>query len=90
MRSVPLIKRQFLILLVFSFLVSVASIIHGIFFDMDFSQVARLTFEGLVFTFIILFPAILFLEWVYDLNNEKKFKEFEARIKKLEKKKLSR
>ena len=90
MKSLPVTKKQFLILLVFSFLVSLAAIIHGIFFDMDFSQIARLTFEGLIFTFIILFPAILFLEWVYDLNNKKKFEELENRIKKLEKRKSSK
>lgn len=90
MKSVPISKKQFLILLVFSFLVSIAAIIHGIFFDMDFAQIARLSLEGLIFTFIILFPGLLFLEWVYDLNNEKRFEELENRIKILEKKKSSK
>ncbi len=90
MRSVPFTTEYFLILLVFTFLVSVAAIIHGIFFDMVFSQIARLSLEGLVLTFFILFPAVLFLEWVYDLNNEQRFEGLEARIKKLEKRKLTR
>ncbi|MCK5624678.1 hypothetical protein KAI04_02455 [Candidatus Pacearchaeota archaeon] len=78
-----LIKKQVLILLVFSVLISITSIIHGIFFDLDFTQIKRLTLEGLVLTLLIIFPAILFLEWVFDLNNKKKFEEIERKLKKL-------
>ena len=83
MKSLPILKKQLLILLVFSILVSVAAIIHGIFFDLDFSQIKRLTIEGLVLTLIIIFPALLFLEWLFDINNKKKFDELERKIKKL-------
>ena len=76
------VKKQILILFVFSVLVSAASIIHGVFFDLDFSQIQRLTLEGFVLTLFVIFPAILFLEWVFDLNNEKRFKELERKIKK--------
>ena len=75
------IKKQILILFVFSMLISVGMIIHGVFFDLDFSQIQRLTFEGFILTLFVIFPAILFLEWVFDLNNEKRFEELERKIK---------
>lgn len=75
------VKKQILILFVFSALISVAMIIHGVFFDLDFSQIKRLTFEGFILTLFVIFPAILFLEWVFDLNNEKRFEELEQKIK---------
>ena len=87
MKSLPLLKKQVLILFVFSVLTAVGVIIHGIFFDLDFSQIGRLTLEGIIFTFVLVFPAIIFLEWVFDLNNRKKFDEVDKKIKALEKKK---
>jgi len=87
MKHLHIIKKQFLILLVFSILTSIIAIIHGIFFDLEFAQIKRLTIEGLILTLIIVFPAVIFLEWVFDLNNKKKFEELEKKIKKLKKKK---
>ncbi len=62
MISLPLIKKQVLILLVFSVLFSAGMIIHGVYMDLDFSQIKRLTIEGLILTLFIIFPAVLFLE----------------------------
>ncbi|MBT3577336.1 hypothetical protein HN499_00835 [archaeon] len=81
-----ILGKQVLILFVFSVLVSIAMIIHGIFFDLEFEQIRRLTFEGIIFTLVIIFPAIIFLEWVFDINNKKKFDEVDRRLIKLEKK----
>lgn len=81
MRGLTLLKKQVLILFVFSVLASIISIIHGIFFDLDFSQITRLTFEGLILTVFVIFPAIIFLEWVFDLNNRKKFEEIGKRFR---------
>ena len=86
MQTLHPIKKQVLILLVFSILVSVGAIIHGIFFDLEFDQIQRLTFEGLVLTFLLIFPGILFLEWVFDINNKKEVDRLEKKIIKLEKK----
>ena len=86
MKHLHIIKKQFLILLVFSFVSSAIAIIHGIFFDLDFAQIKRLTLEGLILTFLLVFPAILFLEWVFDLNNKKKFEELERKLNRLKKK----
>jgi len=80
-----LFKKQILILFFFSVAVSAGSIIHGIFMDLDFSQIKRLTFEGFLFTFFIVFPSALFLEWVFDLNNKKEILILKKRIEVLEK-----
>jgi len=81
MKSLPFLKKQVLILFVFSVLISIASIIHGIYMDLDFTQMKRFTIEGLVLTVFIVFPAILFLEWIFDMNNRKRFEELERKIK---------
>lgn len=81
MKSLPLLKKQILVLFVFSVLVSVGAIIHGIFFDLKFDEIKRLTAEGLVLTLIVVFPAVIFLEWVFDLNNRKRFDEIEKKLK---------
>ena len=86
MKSLPLLKKQVLILFIFAILMSIAAIIHGIFMDLDFEQIKRLTITGLVLTLVVIFPAILFLEWIFDTNNRKKFDGVEKRLKKLEKK----
>jgi heme/copper-type cytochrome/quinol oxidase subunit 4 len=85
-KSFDLVKRQVLILLVFSLLVSVGAIIHGIFFDLAFEEIKRLTLSGLIFTLVIIFPGIVFLEWIFDINNKKKYDVLERRIIKLEEK----
>jgi len=86
MKSLKLIREQVLILLVFSVLVSIGAIIHGIYMDLDFLQIQRLTIEGLFLTVLVIFPAILFLEWVFDINNKRKIDNLNDRISKLEKK----
>lgn len=86
-KSISLVKRQVLILLVFSLLVSVGAIIHGIFFDLAFEEIKRLTLSGLIFTFVIVFPGVLFLEWVFDINNKKEIEGLKRRIIKLERRK---
>jgi hypothetical protein len=82
MMRLHFIKKQVLILFVFSVLISAAAIIHGVFFDLEFTEIKRLTLEGLILTVLVIFPAILFLEWVFDMNNRKKFDELERKLKK--------
>ena len=83
MKSLPFAKRQILILFVFSILISIVAIIHGIYMDLDVAQIKRLTIEGLILTVFVIFPAILFLEWIFDMNNKKKFDEIERKIKRI-------
>ncbi|MCK5449443.1 hypothetical protein KAI32_01105 [Candidatus Pacearchaeota archaeon] len=83
-KSFELIRKQILILFVFSFFVSVGVIIHGIFFDLAFEEIKRLTVEGLIFTLVVIFPAMIFVEWIFDMNNKKKYDELNRRLNKLE------
>jgi len=81
-----IIKKQILILFVFSILISIAMIIHGVYMDLDISQIKRLTIEGIILTILVVFPAILFLEWIFDLNNRQELKKISKKINKLKKK----
>ena len=82
-----LIKTQLLILVIFSIAAAIAMIIHGVFFDLKLNEIKRLTTEGVIITALIIFPAILFLEWIFDLNNKAKLQKIENRLTKLEKRK---
>ncbi len=86
MKSLIIIKKQVMVLVVFSLLVSIGAIIHGVYMDLDYNQISRLTVEGILLTFFVIFPAILFLEWIFDINNKKRIDELNNRIRKLEKK----
>ncbi len=81
------IKRKLVATFVFSLVVSIGLIIHGVFFDLDFSQIERLTIGGFVFTFILVFGALLIMEKIFDLENHVEFKELEQRVSRMEKKK---
>jgi hypothetical protein len=85
MKSLKFSKKQILILFVFSIMAAIVGIIHGIFFDLDWEQVKRLTLEGFVLTLVIVFPGLLFLEWVFDLNNKEKFDNIETQLKSVDK-----
>lgn len=84
MKSLKFLKKQILIIFIFSIMAAIVGIIHGIFFDLDWEQIRRLTFEGIVLTIVVLFPSLLFLEWIFDMNNKKKIDSLEARVRKLE------
>ncbi len=84
MKRLKAVKRKIFATFIFSFFASVGGIIHGIFFDLDFAQIKRLSFEGFILTFIIIFPALLLLEWIFDLENHAEFKQIEKRISRLE------
>ena len=86
MKNLPLLKKQILILFIFAILVSIACILHGIFFDLKWNEIGRLTLKGFIFTLIIVFPGLIILERIFDLNKEKKFEEVEKRLRKLERK----
>ena len=90
MRKLKSIKRKVIATLFFSLLASIVSIIHGIFLDVDISQIQRLTVEGFIATFLVVFPSLLFLEWIFDLENHEEFKILEKRITNLEKRRAKK
>lgn len=76
-------KKQWLILFTLSIIGAIGGIIHGVYFDLDFSQIQRLSLFGVIFTAGIVFPSILFFEYVFDLNNQKQMKSLESQIEDL-------
>jgi hypothetical protein len=85
MKHLKSVRRKFIATFLFSLLASAGCIIHGIFFDLDFGQLKRLSFEGFLFTFFVVFPSLLLLEWIFNLEDKEEFKILEKRISKLEK-----
>jgi len=82
-----IILKKFYTTLIFSLVASIGLIIHGVFFDLDFSQIERLTISGFILTFILVFGALLIMEKIFDLENHEEFIELESRVSKLESKK---
>jgi hypothetical protein len=65
---------------------SVLLIAHGVFFDLDLSQIRRLSVEGFVFTFILVFFGLLVLERVFNIEEDDEIISLKKRVGKLEKK----
>lgn len=80
------IKRKLLATFLFSLIASIGLIIHGVFFDLDVTQIERLTLAGFTLTFIMVFVGLLILEKIFDLENHAEFKSLEERVHNLEKK----
>lgn len=87
MKRLKSITRKILATFLFSILASIGAIIHGAFFDLDIGQIKRLSLEGFLLTFLIVFPSLLLLEWIFDLENHEEFQVIEQRVNKLEKSK---
>ncbi|MEA2088915.1 MAG: hypothetical protein U9O55_03700 [Patescibacteria group bacterium] len=86
MKNLKFNKKQFIILLLFCFFGSVLAITHGIFFDLNIAQIKRLTFIGVALTMFIAFLFLLFLEWIFDLDNEIKIEKLSKEIEDIKKK----
>ncbi|MBT7251286.1 hypothetical protein HN876_00015 [archaeon] len=84
-------KKRFEKKLFYTFLFSLVSalllIIHGVFLDLDFSQIQRLSLEGFIFTFILVFVGLLILEKIFTLSEDEEILNLKKRVKKLEGKK---
>ncbi len=84
-------KKRFQKKLLYTFLFSLVSalllIIHGVFFDLDFSQIQRLSLEGFIFTFILVFVGLLILEKIFTLSEDEEILSLKKRVGRLEKKK---
>lgn len=72
---------------VFSIITAIILIIHGVFFDLDISQIERLTIKGFIITFILTFLALIILEKIFTLEEDKEILKLKKRISNLEKKK---
>lgn len=77
-------KKQILYFFIISVFGSVAGIAHGVFFDLEWDQIGRLSIFGIIFTTIIIFPALLIFEYVFDIDNRAEIEELKRRIDELE------
>ncbi|MGV8142659.1 MAG: hypothetical protein ACP5NS_03415 [Candidatus Pacearchaeota archaeon] len=81
------VRRKLIATIFFSLIASVGLIIHGVFFDAKLEDIKRLSIEGFFLTFLVAFPTLLLLEWIFDLENKEEFKILERRVTQLEKRK---
>lgn len=79
-------RKKLFATFIFSIVSSALLIAHGIFFDMDFSQIQRLTLESFIFTFVLVFVGLLILEKIFNLEEDAKILDIRKRLRKLEKK----
>jgi heme/copper-type cytochrome/quinol oxidase subunit 4 len=80
--------KQLIVLFIFSLGASLIAIIHGVFFDLNFAEIKRLTLFGFIATVLVIFPTILLIEWLFDWNNGEEIRRLEERIEMLEDKKV--
>ncbi|MBS3086079.1 hypothetical protein J4422_00055 [Candidatus Pacearchaeota archaeon] len=78
-------KKKLFATFIFSLVTAVLLIIHGVFFDLDFEQIKRLTFEGFIFTFILVFIGLVVLERIFTLEEDEEIINLKKRISKIEK-----
>ena len=62
-------NKQVILTAVLSVFLSIFAIAHSAFFDFDFSAFSRLTLGGFLLTFTFIFLALVFIEYLFDLNN---------------------
>ena len=79
-------RKKLVATIVFSAVVSVLLIIHGIFLDLDFSQIRRLSVEGYLFTFVLVFVGLIILEWIFNIEEDAEIVALKRRVGKLERK----
>jgi hypothetical protein len=80
-------EKKLLATLVFSVVASLLMIVHGIFFDLDFSQIRRLSIEGFIFTFVLVFVGLVILEWIFNIEEDAEIVALKKRLGKVEKRK---
>lgn len=71
---------------VFSVVTSLLMIVHGVFLDLDFSQIRRLSLEGFVFTFILVFIGLIILEKIFNIEEDAEIVALKKRVGKIERK----
>ncbi len=71
--------------LLFSVVASLLFIVHGIFLDLDFSQIKRLSLEGFIFTFILVFLGLIILEKIFNIEEDAEIVQIKKRLHKVEK-----
>ena len=77
-------KKKLLSTFIFSVVSAVLMIIHGVFFNLDFEQIKRLSVEGFIFTFVLVFVGLIVLEKIFTLEEDEEILSIKRRVSKLE------
>jgi len=77
-------RKKVVATFVFSAVVSAMMIVHGLFFDLDVSQIKRLSVEGFLFTFVLVFVGLIILEKIFSIEEDAEIVGLKRRVRKLE------
>ena len=77
-------RKKVVATVVFSAVASVLMIVHGLFFDLDVSEIKRLSVEGFIFTFVLVFVGLIILEKIFNLEEDAEIVRLRKRVRKLE------
>lgn len=77
-------RRKIFATLLFSFVGAIVLIVHGVFFDLDLTQIKRLTLAGFITTFVLSFVGLLILEKIFTLEEDYEIVKLKERVSKLE------
>ena len=80
-------RKKLVATVVFSVVATVMMIVHGLFFDLDYSQIGRLSVEGFLFTFVLVFVGLIILEKIFNIEEDAEIVGLKKRVGKLERKK---
>jgi len=79
-------RKKLVATVIFSVVATVLMIVHGLFFDLDFSQIRRLSVEGFLFTFVLVFVGLIILEKIFNIEEDAEIVALKKRVGKLERK----
>ena len=79
-------RKKIVATVIFSVVASLLMIVHGMFFDLDFSEIRRLSVEGFLFTFVLVFVGLIILEKVFNIEEDAEIVGLKKRVRKLERK----
>ncbi len=78
-------EKKIFATIIFSVVASALMIVHGLFFDLDVSQIKRLSIEGFLFTFVLVFVGLVILEKIFNIEEDSEIVGIKKRIGKIEK-----
>lgn len=79
-------KKQIIALVFFSIIGSVMAISHGVFFDLEVSEIGRLSSGGVIMTAVIVFLSLILIEWVFDMDNRHEIQNLSDEIEEIKNK----
>ena len=85
MTNKKVFRKKITATILFSIVSAIVLIIHGLFFDLDATQIGRLSIEGFIVTFILVFSGLLILEGIFDIEEHDEIIKIRKQLSRLEK-----